>query len=854
MHHDRGEALLINQNYIKRISMDRITNDMEKSIEDKLTYNYWRNKIDGKPARVTEREISYQQTSVAIEKEKLDYFFKITQDHSLSKFTILTTLYAYLLEKYIMDFDGLILGDHILTNMSVPPLLFQCCIEKEQSLRSYLNFVKEEIQTALKYRGYDKCASNPSAPPISPERYTSIGIAHEKMQHTHDLSICLLIRYTEKGSITLQLLHDDELIEAYMAKALLGHLKKMLLSLENILNKPLTTAFSLDEQEKDLVVNTFNDTQVDYPKHQTVVDMFESQTKNRPEHIAIAYENKSLTYHELNVLANQLSIYLKQKHKIDPGDFVGVMLPRSEWLIGVIYGIMKAGAVYVPLAVDYPEQRVAYIKNEINGKLIFDEEALSQFLSEKEGLNKDNPPRQAGPEDLCYVIYTSGTTGEPKGVMIKHHSLVNRLAWMQKAFPLDVEDRLIQKTTYTFDVSVWEIFWWSLYGASLNVPIPGVEKDPASLVENIHEHQVTVMHFVPSMLTVFLHHLKAFPEKKQLLGSLKQVFVSGEALKMTQRDAFFDLLPHVRLMNLYGPTEATIDVSFYDCAEVSTYNCIPIGKPIDNTSLFILDGSLYPVPVGVTGKLYIGGVGVAQGYLNKPKLTQEKFIDNPFCPGTILYDTGDLARWLPDGNIDYKGRKDQQVKLRGYRIELEEIEYALLRQPEVKEVVVAIKPYRNDKALVAYIVSDKPIDKNMLRSRLHAQIPEYMIPNFFMSIRSIPLTKNGKLDRNALPEVFVSAQKDHYTAPQNDLQKALVAIWENILGIDDIGINDNFFELGGHSLLMTEIINAINKKLSKDVSIKEFLLKPTVKELSFALKATTYNPIPGASDFEEVSI
>ncbi|SHN14586.1 amino acid adenylation domain-containing protein, partial [Flavobacterium pectinovorum] len=450
------------------------------------------------------------------------------------------------------------------------------------------------------------------------------------------------------------------------------------------------------------------------------------------------------------------------------------------------------------------------------------------------------------PRDLAYLIYTSGTTGNPKGVMIEHTSLVNRLTWMQKAYPLSCGETLIQKTTYSFDVSVWELVWWAIYGAKLSVAKSGAEKDPAQLIQNIDENQVTVIHFVPAMLSVFLEYVKENPNEKERIKSLKQVFVSGEALTLHQRDLFYKELSGISLMNLYGPTEASIDVSYYDCAEQHNISSVPIGRPIDNISLYILDEKLSLKPIGSVGKLYIAGVGVARGYLNKTALTEEKFVNNPFIEGTKMYDTGDLAKWLADGNIEYIGRKDHQVKIRGFRIELGEIETHLFQYSNaIKNVIVEIKEVNQEKVIVAYYVSESKIDKIEIRHYLEEKLPEYMIPNFYIALDSIPVTSNGKVDRKALPSVTADdIIRGEYVAPKNETQDKLAAIWQDVLGIEKVGITDNFFNLGGNSLIIGQVINRIHKELHQGITFKAFFSSPTIEEISLKLQAQDFAFIP----------
>ena len=437
------------------------------------------------------------------------------------------------------------------------------------------------------------------------------------------------------------------------------------------------------------------------------------------------------------------------------------------------------------------------------------------------------------PQHLAYVIYTSGSTGQPKGVMLQHDGLSNRLAWMQSAYAMNGGDAVLQKTPFGFDVSVWEFFWPLLVGARLVMARPEGHKEPGYLVEVIGRHNVTTAHFVPSMLQIFLEHPGAAS-----CTSLTRLICSGEALPAHLVRRFQELLPQAALHNLYGPTEATVDVTAWTCPAGFRGSIVPIGKPIANTRIYILDAHRQPVPMGVAGELYIAGVQVARGYLNRPELTAEKFLTDPFTSQAAnrMYRTGDLARWLADGNIEYLGRNDHQVKLRGFRIELGEIEVRLWEHAAVREaVVIAREDAPGDKRLVAYYVAlgREAIDPEQLRSPLAAILPEYMVPAAYVRLEALPLTPNGKLDRKALPspddEAYARAT---YEAPRGETETVLAAIWSEFLGVERISRNDNFFNLGGHSFLALRVISEINKRVNLHLNVPAFFLNPTIERLA----------------------
>lgn len=507
-----------------------------------------------------------------------------------------------------------------------------------------------------------------------------------------------------------------------------------------------------------------NKTKVDYPKNKTIYQLFEEQVAVAPDAIAAIYKDQTITYQELNRKANQLARRIRA-HGIGPDHIVAIMLERSLEMIIGIFAIIKAGGAYLPITPSNPEKRIRYMLEDSGCRLMLTKREVMHsydiptIFLEDENLYKgdsDNLSCTNGPTDLAYVIYTSGSTGRPKGVMIEHHSLVNRLHWMQQAYPLDTNDVILQKTPFGFDVSVWEMFWWSIVGAKVCFLLPNFERFPQAIVETALKNKITVMHFVPSMMNAFLNYLQdAGEEEIRRLRCLKQVFVSGEALTPNHVKKFNQVLHETngtKLTNLYGPTEATIDVTYYDCPMNEEVKRVPIGKPIHNTSMYIIQEDQLQLS-GELGELCIGGVGLARGYLNNPALTAEKFVENPFILGEKMYKTGDLARFLPDGNIEYLGRLDHQVKIRGLRIELGEIEATITDFEPIDQCVVAVNEQSETIVhLVAYVVSKKEFSVSDLKRFVKERLPEYMVPSIYMTLESLPLTSNGKIDRKSLPD------------------------------------------------------------------------------------------------------
>ncbi len=577
--------------------------------------------------------------------------------------------------------------------------------------------------------------------------------------------------------------------------------------------------------------------------------LFEAQVERTPDAVAVVFENQQLTYRELNNQANKIAHYLQQLG-VKPEVLVGICMERSLEMVVGLLGILKAGGAYVPLDPAYPQERLAFMLADAQVPLLLTQQHLvmpplqAQVVcldSDAQALlhqSQENPVSPVKPENLAYVIYTSGSTGTPKGVMNTHLGLANRLLWMQDTYQLTAADRVLQKTPFSFDVSVWEFFWSLFTGARLVLAKPGGHQDSAYLVQLIAQQQITTLHFVPSMLQVFIEE----PELEKY-HSLKRVFCSGEALSVALQERFFERI-EAELHNLYGPTEAAIDVTFWACQRGSSQRLVPIGRPIANTQIYLLDQHLQPVPIGVPGELHIGGVGLARGYLNRKELTDAKFISNPFSNelGARLYKTGDLARYKPDGNIEFLGRIDYQVKLRGFRIELGEIEAVLIKHPAVREVVVLAREEASGKQLVAYVVphQDQTPTTIELRNYLKERLPEYMLPAVFMLLDALPLTPNGKVDRRALPapENSRPIAADHQ-APRSQLEQAIASIWQEVLNLEKVGINDNFFDLGGHSLLMVQVNSKLREVLTRDLSIVEMFQNPTI---NFLVQYLTQKP------------
>ncbi|MCC3380887.1 non-ribosomal peptide synthetase, partial [Paenibacillus farraposensis] len=646
-------------------------------------------------------------------------------------------------------------------------------------------------------------------------------------------------------------LHVDYRSRLFDAGEIARIIRHLLVITEHMTENPeqkISEISLINEQEKNEILTVFNDTKADYPKDKTIYQMFEEQAERTPEQMAVVFGESRLTYRELNERANRLARTLR-KQGVQADQLVGLMAERSLDMMVGIFAILKAGGAYVPIDPDYPEERIRYMLEDSGAKLLLLPSHLQDrvhfagsvmLLDDPAIYDEDGANLESinAPADLAYVIYTSGTTGKPKGVMIEHRSVINRLTWMQEAYPLDAGDMILQKTAITFDVSVWELFWWSFVGASMCLLPVGGEKDPEVIVETIAAQKVSTMHFVPAMLNAFLEHIERQGEPAQSkLASLKQVFASGEALTPNAAARFQQYVAPVsqaKLVNLYGPTEATVDVSYFNLRADETYRTVLIGKPISNIRLYVVSEGGKLQPIGVPGELCIAGDGVGRGYLNRPELTAEKFVDSPFSPGERMYRTGDLVRWQADGNIEYLGRIDHQVKIRGYRIELGEVETQLLKVEAVQEtVVVAREDESGQKQLCAYFTANAELTASELRGALAQELPSYMIPSYFVQLEHMPLSPNGKIDRKALPapEEHMNTGQE-YVAPRSEREAQLVRIWQEVLGLQTVGIKDNFFEIGGHSLRATIVTARIQKEMNVGISLREVFQAPTIEQMA----------------------
>jgi amino acid adenylation domain-containing protein len=645
--------------------------------------------------------------------------------------------------------------------------------------------------------------------------------------------------------------YSTNLYDAATIERMAGHFQSLLEGIVLDPDKRLSELPILTEVERRQLLSETSVQAQDYAVEECLHELFEEQVERTPNAIAVSYEAEQLTYNELNRRANQLARYLR-KLGVGPEMLVGICVERSIEMVVGLLGILKSGAAYVPFDSSYPLERLSFMLEDAAPGVLLTQERLLHILpahwghticldSEWDLIDEEDADNLLGigtDENLAYVIYTSGSTGQPKGAMLNHRGVVNCLRWMQDTYKLDETDRFLLKTSLNFDPSVWELFWTLWVGGCVVVARPEGHLDSAYLLETIGKEQVTTVYFVPSMLRVFV---EAAGVAKAT--SLRRVICGGEGLPKETMERFFERLGGAELHHSYGPTETSIAASEWLCVPGANKGMAPIGRPPANTRIYLLDDYLRPVPVGAAGELYIGGVHVGRGYLNRFKLTAEKFVPDPFSrePGARFYRTGDLARYLPDGNIEFLGRVDSQVKIRGYRIELGEIQSVLSQHPPVRDVaVIAREDAAGEKRLVAYLVVEDETDSaaSELRRLLQKRLPDYMIPASFVFLDQLPLTANGKLDRHALPvPEFIRSQAEvPFVSPRDSIEIRLLHIWEDILDIRPISILDNFFQIGGHSLLAFRLMARIEESFGEKLALATLFERPTIEQLASLLR------------------
>jgi amino acid adenylation domain-containing protein len=652
--------------------------------------------------------------------------------------------------------------------------------------------------------------------------------------------------------LSLRISYDTSRFEVDTIERMLGHIQTLLEAIAKNPFQKLSQFPLLTNAERHQLLVKWNDTYSEYPKDKCIHELFEEQVEKTPDAVAVVFENQKLTYQELNNRANQLAHHL-QTLGVGPEVLVGICINRSvEMMVGLL-GILKAGGAYVPLDPTYPQERLAYMLEDSQLPILLTQQQLLEKLPEHQAqticldtdwqsltdYTQQNPCSKAKPDNLAYIIYTSGSTGKPKGTMIVHSGMVNYLSWCTKTYNVADGEGSTVNSSIGFDATITSLFSPLLVGRKV-VLLPEEEEIEALKAALCSGTKFSLVKITPAHLEI-LSHLLA---DEQVKIQTQAFIIGGEALSEKVTSFWQQYAPHTRLINEYGPTETVVGCCIYEVGQQSfPGGNIPIGRPIANTELYILDNHLQPVPVGVVGELYIGGAGVARGYLNRPELTSERFISNPFT-NSKLYKTGDLARYLSDGNIEYLGRIDHQVKVRGFRIELGEIEALIAQHPNVASTtVIAREDQPGHKSLVAYVVprQKKVVNGHQLHQFLQERLPDYMIPSAFVQLETLPLTPNGKVDRKALPAPNISDinVSGDFIPPCDDIEVQLAQIWENLLNVRPIGVKDNFFHLGGHSLLVVRLMAQIQEHFGINLPLATILQNPTIAQIAATLRQHT---------------
>jgi amino acid adenylation domain-containing protein len=684
----------------------------------------------------------------------------------------------------------------------------------------------------------------------------------------------LSVEMFENDELHCRFEYNTDLFDQSTIQRMLGHFQNLVHAAIKDPDRPLAQIPLTSTRERRQIVEEWNNTAADYPRDLCIHEAFERQSNLTPGSTALRWQGKKLSYRQINESANRLSHYLT-KRGVKPGTLVGVSVEPSPEMVVALLGVLKAGAAYVPLDPAFPIQRLTFmiedagldgvvthsrIKNELPRELS-NVIALDSELELIRNESPRNPAVSVSSDQRAYVIYTSGSTGTPKGVEGTHRAALNRFAWMWRSYPFQAGEVCCQKTNLGFVDSIWEIFGPLLAGvASVMIP-PETVRDPAALLNTLARERVTRIVLVPSLLHTLLEHVELDQLVNQTgnlqarVPELKLWSCSGEVLSRELAQRFRKAFPEATLLNLYGSSEVAADVTWYELSEQEGTGAVPIGKPISNTQIYVLDEHMNPVPVGVRGQIYAGGDGLAVGYWKRPEMTAERFVPNPLTPevSARLYRTGDLGRWRGNGELEYLGRVDSQVKLRGMRIELGEIEAVLAGHGRVREAVVALQGEGEQQKLAAYVVTKdregegegegEKLTAGELRRYLRGKLPEHMVPGSYWELGEMPLLPSGKVNRKeltrveavAMAEVAVS-ERGRWTAPRSEVERQLAEIWQELLEVEQVGIDQNFFELGGHSLLVLQVIARIRRIFEVELPVRSLFEEPTIAGLAGELQ------------------
>ncbi|MCV3216667.1 amino acid adenylation domain-containing protein [Plectonema radiosum NIES-515] len=844
--------------------------------------NYWKQQLAGK-LPILQLPIDYPRPTVATFKGAKQYFTlsleltaalnQLSQQEGCTLFMTLLAAFNTLLYRYTAQEDILV-GSSIanrnraelegLLGLFVNNLVLRNNLSGNPSFREILNRVRDVTLNAYAHQDlpFEKLVEelqperdlsrNPlfqvmfilQNAPTPVEDFSGLSLRNLEIDHgTSEFDITVSISELEQ-ELTGFWEYNTDVFDAITIQRFIDNFQILLESIvvnphQNISKLPLLTT-----KEREQLLIDWNNTQADYPDNASLHELFEQQVERSPDALALISQSEQVTYQQLNQKVNQLTHYLTNLG-VTTETIVAICLERSVEMIVAILAILKAGGAYLPLDPNYPVERLQFMLADSQASLMISHTSLIHSLGEVSAMaldtewdtiqqeSQENPVSTSGENNLAYVIYTSGSTGTPKGVLGTHRGTVNGLHWLWKTHPFATGEICCQKTAISFVDSVWEIFAPLLQGIPTVIIPDAIAKDPQLFLATLANYQISRLVLVPSLLRLLLDN---YPHLIQNLSHLQLWIASGEALTIDVVKTFRQLLPNAKLINLYGSSEVSANVTYYDTSLLSeTSSTVPIGKPIDNIQAYILDNYLQLVPIGVVGELYIGGDGLARSYLHRPELTQENFINNPFLPGTKLFKTGDFVRYKNHGQLEYFGRHDDQIKIRGLRVELGEIATAIAQYPSVQNaVVIAHNDAQDDKSLIAYVATQQKDIIPQLQAYLQQKLPNFMLPSAFVLLDEIPLTPNGKVDKKALPthELIRPKINKSYIPAKTFTELALVKIWEQLLNTSPIGITDNFFELGGHSFLAVRLVAQIYELFGHNLSLSTLFENTTIEKLA----------------------
>src|ERR1041385_956051 len=824
-------------------------------------------------------EKQYDYQSVRLSAEATSSLREFAREQKLTMNTLVQGAWALLLSRYSGEQDVLfgatvsgrpadLAGVEKMVGLFINTLPVRVKLSPRSSLSSWLRSLQEqqseqrqyEYSSLIDIQGWSEI---PRGAPLIESILVFENLPVESVFHEAESMIAirgdrsigsktsypLTVMVDPGAALSLQIVYDRDRFDAAAIDRLLQHFALLLQNFTGAEDRPLREISFLEQAELNRVLIEWNETTTPSEDAICLHQVFEEQVRRAGERIAVKYGDNVISYRELNQRANKLAGILVARG-VKSEAIVGICLNRSiETYVGIL-AVLQAGGAYLPLDPVYPGERLQFMARDSELTLLLTQRSLVEKFAgttapvllldalqdELAAMSGENPGLNADPDNLAYLMYTSGSTGQPKGVAATHRATMNRCSWMWRVYPFGPDEVCCQKTSLSFVDSVWEIFGPLLQGTASVIIPDEILKDPFLFVETLGAHKVTRLVLVPSLLRVLL---ETVPELEQKLPQLKLWVTSGEALPTDLVEKFNGQLPQSLLLNLYGASEVAADVTCYQVAGGESSKSVPIGRPISNTEIYILDSQMQPVPIGVVGELYIGGTNLARGYHNRPDLTAEKFVVNPFgkAGGGRLYRTGDLACYRPDGNIEYRGRVDNQVKLRGFRIEPGEIEGTLRRHAAVADAVVVLREDQaSDPRLVAYVVgsSANAVQASELRSFLRQTLPDYMVPSIFVTMEALPLTRGGKVDRQALPKPEASNRElqQRFVAPRNVDEERIAAIWQTVLQVDRVGIRDNFFELGGHSMSAMQLMSELSKAYGKRIPLATLFQVATVEHLA----------------------